>query len=80
LLIPNQFGSGNPYSTLCEGDAKRTAKRSARTCRWKPDQNKEKPPAGAIGQELKALYQVPQDLPQGMLTRLMQLNAPHEEE
>ena len=33
-----------------------------------------------IGQELKALYQVPQDLPQGMLTLLMQLNAPHEEE
>jgi hypothetical protein len=26
------------------------------------------------------LYQVPQDLPQGMLTLLMQLNAPHEEE
>ena len=39
-----------------------------------------KAPAGAIGQELKALYQVPQDLPQGMLTLLMQLNAPHEEE
>jgi hypothetical protein len=31
-----------------------------------------------IGQELKTLYQVPIDLPQGMLTRLM--NAPHEEE
>jgi hypothetical protein len=33
-----------------------------------------------IGQELKALYQVPQDMPQEMLTLLMQLNAPHEEE
>jgi hypothetical protein len=33
-----------------------------------------------IGQELKALYQVPQDLPQGMLTLLRQLNAPDEEE
>ena len=43
-LIPNQFGSGNRYpSTLCESDARRTAKRSARTCRWKPDRNKEKP-------------------------------------
>jgi hypothetical protein len=31
-----------------------------------------------IGQELKTLYQVPQDLPQGMLTLLM--NAPREEE
>jgi len=29
---------------------------------------------------LRALYQVPHDLPQGMLTLLMQLNAPHEEE
>ena len=28
-----------------------------------------------IGQELKALYQVPHDLPQGMLTLLIQLNA-----
>ena len=28
-----------------------------------------------IGQELKALYQVPQDVPQGMLTLLMQLTA-----
>jgi hypothetical protein len=34
----------------------------------------------AIGQELKALYQVPQDVPQGMLTLLMQLTALHEEE
>jgi hypothetical protein len=42
-LIPNQFGSKNRYSTLRESDAKRTAKRSAKTCRWKPDQNKEKP-------------------------------------
>jgi len=33
-----------------------------------------------IGQELKALYQVPRDVPQGMLTLLMQLNARHEEE
>ena len=33
-----------------------------------------------IGQELKALYQVPQDLPQEMLTLLIQLNAWHEEE
>jgi hypothetical protein len=33
-----------------------------------------------IGQELKALYQVPQDVPQGMLTLLMQLTARHEEE
>jgi hypothetical protein len=31
-----------------------------------------------IGQELKALYQVPQDLLQGMLTLVRQLNAPHE--
>ena len=37
-------------------------------------------PRTTIGQELKALYQVPQDLPQGMLTLLMQLNAWHEEE
>jgi len=29
---------------------------------------------------LKALYQVPQDVPQGMLTLLMQLTARHEEE
>ena len=50
-LIPNQFGSGNRYSTLCESDAKRTAKRSARTCRWKPDQNKEKPRLAVLGQE-----------------------------
>ena len=42
-LIPDQFGSGNRYSTLCEGDAKRTAKRSARTCRWKPDRTKKSP-------------------------------------
>ena len=33
-----------------------------------------------IGQKLKALYQVPQDLPQEMLTLLIQLNACHEEE
>jgi hypothetical protein len=33
-----------------------------------------------IGQELKALYQVPRDVPQGMLRLLMQLNARHEEE
>ena len=33
-----------------------------------------------IGQDLKALYQVPQDLPQGMLTLLMRLNARHEQE
>jgi hypothetical protein len=33
-----------------------------------------------IGQELKALYQVPRDVPQGMLTLLMQLNAPQQEE
>jgi hypothetical protein len=37
-------------------------------------------PHTTIGQELKALYQVPQDLPQGILTLLIQLNAPHEEE
>jgi hypothetical protein len=53
-LIPNQFGSGNRYpSTLCESDARRTAKRSARTCRWKPDRNKEKPRLASrgLGQE-----------------------------
>jgi len=33
-----------------------------------------------IGQELKALYQVPQDLPQEMHMLLIQLNAWHEEE
>lgn len=33
-----------------------------------------------IGQKLKALDQVPQDLPQEMLTLLIQLNAWHEEE
>jgi hypothetical protein len=33
-----------------------------------------------IGQELKTLYQVPQDLPQTILTLLMQLNLRHEEE
>ena len=33
-----------------------------------------------IGQELKALYQVRQDVPQGMLTLLMQLTARHEQE
>ena len=33
-----------------------------------------------IGQELKVLYQVPRDVPQGMLTLLMQLNARQEEE
>ena len=33
-----------------------------------------------IGRELKAYYEVPQYLPQEMLTLLMQLNAWHEEE
>jgi len=33
-----------------------------------------------IGQELKTLYQVPQDLPQRMRMLLMQLSVPHEEE
>jgi hypothetical protein len=28
---------GTAIPLLCESDAKRTAKRSARTCRWKPD-------------------------------------------
>jgi hypothetical protein len=32
-----------------------------------------------IGQELRALYEIPQDLPHEMLTLLMQVNAPHEE-
>ena len=56
-LIPNRFGFGNHYSTLCESDAKRTAKRSARTCRWNPDQNKEKPrlASRALGQEAVGL-------------------------
>jgi hypothetical protein len=33
-----------------------------------------------IGQELKALFQVPQDLPDRMRTLLKRLNARHEEE
>lgn len=33
-----------------------------------------------IGQEMRARYEIPQDLPREMLTLLMQLNAPHEEE
>jgi len=33
-----------------------------------------------IGQELKALFQVPQDLPERMLTLLKKVNARHEEE
>jgi hypothetical protein len=33
-----------------------------------------------IGQELRARYEVPQDLPHGMLTILMQLNEREEEE
>jgi hypothetical protein len=33
----------------------------------------------ALGQELKARYQVPQDLSQEMLTLLMQVKAPHVE-
>jgi len=33
-----------------------------------------------IGQELKALYQLPRDVPQGMLRLLMQLKARQEEE
>jgi len=33
-----------------------------------------------IGQELKALYQAPQDVQQGMLTLLMKLTARHEQE
>jgi hypothetical protein len=33
-----------------------------------------------IGQELKARYEVPQDLPREMLKLLMQLDAPHEGE
>jgi hypothetical protein len=32
-----------------------------------------------IGQELKAHYEVPQDLPREILTLLMQVSAPHEE-
>ena len=34
----------------------------------------------AIGQELKALYQAPQDLPEEMLTLLKQLKPRHEGE
>jgi hypothetical protein len=33
-----------------------------------------------IGQELRARYEVPQDLPHEMLTLLIQLTVPHEEE
>jgi hypothetical protein len=33
-----------------------------------------------IGQELKALYRVPQDVPQGMFMLLMQLTARREQE
>ena len=33
----------------------------------------------AIGQELKAHYEVPQDLPHEMLAFLMRLTAPHED-
>ena len=33
-----------------------------------------------IGQELSARYEVPPDLPHEMLTLLMQVNAPREEE
>ena len=33
----------------------------------------------AIGQELKAHYEVPQDLPQEILAFLMRLTAPHED-
>jgi hypothetical protein len=33
-----------------------------------------------IGQQLEALYQVPQDLPEEMLTLLKQLNARYEQE
>jgi hypothetical protein len=34
----------------------------------------------AIGDELRALCEVPQDLPRGMFMLLMQLNQPREEE
>src|SRR5258708_1412241 len=30
-----------------------------------------------IGRELRALYELPRELPQGILTLLMQINAPH---
>jgi hypothetical protein len=33
-----------------------------------------------IGQELRACYEVPQDMSPKMLALLMQLNQPHEEE
>jgi hypothetical protein len=33
-----------------------------------------------IGQELRARYEVPQDLPREMLTLLTRVSAPHEEE
>jgi hypothetical protein len=56
-------------SSSCESDnvpwSKAVARRATRT---------------TIGQELKTLYQVPQDLQQGKLMLLMQLNAPHEDE
>ena len=66
LLAPMaDHGSRSSYESDNVPSSKAVARRATRT---------------TIGQELQALYQVPQDLPQGMLTLLMQLNAPHEEE
>jgi hypothetical protein len=44
---------------------------SDKALRWRAIQTQ-------IGRELRAQYQLPQELPHEMLTLLMQINAPHE--